>query len=54
MFDEILEKTHLVTIPGVGFGPGGEEYLRVSAFGNKENVLEASKRIKTLSYDHLK
>ncbi|PKI73862.1 hypothetical protein CRG98_005732 [Punica granatum] len=53
VFDDILEKTHIVTVPGVGFGPGGEEYLRVSAFGNRETMLEASKRLKTL-YNHFK
>ncbi|KAJ0085367.1 hypothetical protein Patl1_08463 [Pistacia atlantica] len=30
VFAEILEKTHIVTVPGCGFGPGGEEYIRVS------------------------
>ncbi|XP_010269148.1 PREDICTED: aminotransferase ALD1-like [Nelumbo nucifera] len=48
VFDEILEKTHVVTVPGRGFGPGGEEYVRVSAFGHREIILEASKRLKNL------
>ncbi|KAI9200943.1 hypothetical protein LWI28_015494 [Acer negundo] len=45
-FAEILEKTHIVTVPGSGFGPGGEEYIRVSAFGHRECILEASRRLK--------
>ncbi|PKA64074.1 putative LL-diaminopimelate aminotransferase, chloroplastic [Apostasia shenzhenica] len=48
VFAEILEKAHLVTTPGSGFGPGGEGFIRVSAFGHRENVLEASRRLKTL------
>lgn len=46
VFNEILEKTHILTVPGTGFGPGGEEYIRVSAFGHRENIIEASKRLK--------
>lgn len=48
VFSEILEKTHIVTTPGSGFGPGGEGFIRVSAFGHRENVLEASRRFKQL------
>lgn len=48
VFAEILEKTHLVTTPGSGFGPGGEGFIRVSAFGHRENVLEACRRLKQL------
>ncbi|KAE8077365.1 hypothetical protein FH972_015936 [Carpinus fangiana] len=48
IFSEILEKTHIVTVPGRGFGPGGEEYIRVSAFGHRECILEASRRLKNL------
>lgn len=48
VFAEILEKTHLVTTPGSGFGPEGEGFIRVSAFGHRENVLEASRRLKQL------
>lgn len=46
VFAEILEKTHIVTVPGSGFGPGGEEYIRVSSFGHKQSILEASRRLK--------
>ncbi|RZC92510.1 hypothetical protein C5167_041855 [Papaver somniferum] len=44
VFAEILEKTHVVTTPGSGFGPGGEGFVRVSSFGHRTNVLEAAKR----------
>ncbi|KAK7301275.1 hypothetical protein RJT34_12136 [Clitoria ternatea] len=46
VFNHILERAAIVTIPGVGFGPGGEEYIRVSAFGHRESVLEASRRLR--------
>ncbi|KAJ8559826.1 hypothetical protein K7X08_003884 [Anisodus acutangulus] len=48
VFSEILEKTHVVTTPGSGFGPGGEGFVRVSAFGHRENVVEACRRFKEL------
>ncbi|KAB2602692.1 LL-diaminopimelate aminotransferase [Pyrus ussuriensis x Pyrus communis] len=48
VFSEILEKTHVVTMPGSGFGPGGEGFVRVSAFGHRKNVLEACERFKQL------
>jgi len=44
-FQTILEKTQVVTIPGAGFGPGGEGYLRLSAFAPREGVEEACKRL---------
>lgn len=46
VFSEILEQTHIVTTPGSGFGPGGEGFVRASAFGHRENILEASRRLK--------
>ncbi|KAK1296117.1 hypothetical protein QJS10_CPB15g01592 [Acorus calamus] len=48
VFAEILEKTHIVTTPGSGFGPAGDGFIRVSAFGHRENVIEASRRFKQL------
>lgn len=48
VFAEILEKTHVVTTPGSGFGPAGEGFIRVSAFGHRENVVEACRRFKQL------
>lgn len=48
MFSHILNKTHIITVPGSGFGPGGEGYIRVTAFGQRENILEASVRLKNV------
>jgi len=45
-FDRVLEKAHLVSTPGVGFGAAGEGYLRLSAFNKPDNVKEAMKRFK--------
>ena len=47
-FDKLLNETHVVGTPGAGFGPSGEGYFRLSAFGHRENVEEAMKRIKNL------
>ncbi|GMI90908.1 eds two suppressor 5, AGD2-like defense response protein 1 [Hibiscus trionum] len=46
VFSEILKKTNIVTVPGRGFGPAGEGYIRISAFGQREQILEASRRLK--------
>lgn len=40
-FDEILAKAHVVTTPGSGFGENGEGYMRISAFGHRENIEKA-------------
>ncbi|CAI0439229.1 unnamed protein product [Linum tenue] len=48
VFDMILEKANIITVPGCGFGPGGEEFLRISAFGHRESILEAARRLKAL------
>ena len=45
-FSEMLEKAQVVTIPGAGFGPGGEGYLRLSAFAPRDTVIEACSRLK--------
>lgn len=44
-FDKLLEECHVVGTPGSGFGPSGEGYFRLSAFGSRENVQEAISRI---------
>jgi len=36
----------MVGTPGSGFGPSGKGYFRLSAFGHRENVIEAVERIK--------
>ncbi len=46
-FDRLLEECHVVGTPGSGFGPSGEGYFRLSAFGNREDVEEAVDRIRT-------
>jgi len=46
LFDKLLSECHVVGTPGSGFGPSGEGYFRLSAFGNRNNVLEAVDRIK--------
>merc|ERR1712070_673139 len=43
-FAEILEKTDTVTTPGAGFGVAGDGFIRISAFGHRENVVEAIAR----------
>ncbi|KAL6176536.1 hypothetical protein ACLB2K_053169 [Fragaria x ananassa] len=48
VFTEVLEKTHILTVPGSGFGPAGEGCLRISAFGHRECIREASRRLRTL------
>ena len=45
-FDRLLHQAHVVGTPGSGFGPSGEGYLRLTAFGNREDCIEAMKRIK--------
>lgn len=47
-FDKLLEEANVVGTPGVGFGPSGEGYFRLTAFGDKENTIEAVERIKEL------
>lgn len=44
-FDRLLNDVHVVGTPGAGFGPSGEGYLRLTAFGQREDCIEAMKRI---------
>lgn len=39
VFAEILERCNIVTTPGSGFGPGGEGFVRASAFGHRREAL---------------
>ena len=48
-FEDFLGKAHVVTTPGVGFGPSGEGFVRLSALGKREDVGEAIKRIGGMS-----
>lgn len=44
-FDQLLYEVNIVSTPGVGFGPSGEGYLRLTAFGEREDCIEAMQRI---------
>jgi LL-diaminopimelate aminotransferase len=45
VFNRILEKCHVVTTPGAGFGPAGQNFIRFSAFGHRADVEEAVRRL---------
>ncbi len=47
-FDYLLDKANVVGTPGSGFGPNGEHFFRLTAFGSRENTIEAIERIKKL------
>ncbi|NLC55405.1 MAG: LL-diaminopimelate aminotransferase [Armatimonadetes bacterium] len=46
-FDRLLNEAHVVGTPGAGFGPSGEGYLRLTAFGKREDAEEAVERVRT-------
>ncbi len=46
-FDKLLGEANLVGTPGVGFGPSGQGYFRLTAFGSRDNTLAAVERFKT-------
>lgn len=46
-FNAMLQRAHVVCTPGVGFGPAGEGYVRLTAFGQHESTEKALERIKT-------
>ena len=45
-FDRMRYEAHVVCTPGVGFGPSGEGYARLTAFGEHEQCMEAMERLK--------
>ena len=47
-FDCLLERANVVGTPGSGFGPNGEGYFRLTAFGSYENTVEAIERIRRI------
>lgn len=47
-FDLLLEKANVAGTPGAGFGKNGENFFRLTAFGNYENTVEAMNRIKNM------
>ena len=47
-FDRLLQQANVVTTPGAGFGPSGEGYIRLTAFGGAEDTVEAVERTKAI------
>ena len=47
-FDCLLNEAGVVGTPGSGFGPSGEGYFRLTAFGTYENTVEAVERMKNM------
>ncbi len=47
-FDRLLHEACVVTTPGAGFGPSGEGYIRLTAFGDEKDTQEAVERIQTV------
>ena len=45
-FDYLLSEMHIAGTPGSGFGPHGEGYFRLTAFGRREDTLEAMRRFR--------
>jgi len=45
-FEKLLHEINVVSTPGVGFGPAGEGYIRLTAFGNREDCEEAMRRLR--------
>ena len=45
-FEQLLTQINVVSTPGVGFGPAGEGYIRLTAFGKREDCEEAMNRLK--------
>lgn len=47
-FNKLLEEANVITTPGAGFGPAGEGYIRLTAFGDADATKEAVERIKAM------
>ena len=47
-FDLVLDKANVAITPGAGFGPSGEGYVRLTAFGDAEDTRQAVERIKSM------
>ena len=47
-FDKLLNQANIITTPGAGFGPAGEGYIRLTAFGSADATREAMARIKEM------
>lgn len=46
-FDKLLKEANILGTPGVGFGPSGQGYFRLTAFGSREDTIEAVERFRT-------
>ncbi len=46
-FDKLLEEANILGTPGSGFGPSGQGYFRLTAFGSRENTEKAVERFGT-------
>ena len=46
IFEKILQEAHIISMPGLGFGPSGEGFLRFSAFASRKDIIEACSRLK--------
>lgn len=49
-FDVLLKNCNIIGTPGAGFGENGEGFFRLTAFGNKDNVLKAMDRIRKMQF----
>ena len=47
-FDLVLDRANVATTPGAGFGPSGEGYVRLTAFGDADATREAVERVKAI------
>ncbi len=47
-FTQLLEQAGVITTPGAGFGPAGEGYIRLTAFGDADATAEAIERIEKM------
>ena len=47
-FDQVLDKANVATTPGAGFGPSGEGYIRLTAFGDAEDTKTAVERVRDM------
>jgi LL-diaminopimelate aminotransferase len=47
-FDKLLAQANVIGTPGSGFGPSGEHFFRLTAFGSEENSVEAMERIRKM------
>jgi len=53
LFSQFLEQAHLILIPGRGFGPSGEGFMRVSGFGHREEIFKGIERLSCISLQSL-